>query len=181
MARQRLPLRVDLQQLLGQLAHLLGDLGARLLPGLAAELVELGLDALGAGVGLHLVEAPDRQVERAAVVLEVEEVDRHLLGPRAQRQLGQPLVDADAVQLVDDEVARHQVLEVGLDEGALGLLRRPPRRLLAEDLLLRDERRAVERQLEAVAERAEHDLDVHPLRALVEEVDGRLRTGAGAG
>ena len=108
MAGQRLALRVELQQLLGELPHLLGDLGARLLPGLAAELVELGLDALGAGVGLHLVEPPHRQVERAAVVLEVQEVDRDLLVARAQRQLGQPLVDADAVQLVDDEVARLQ-------------------------------------------------------------------------
>ncbi len=83
------------------------DLAARLLcQVLPPSLSSLGAIALGAGVALDLAEAVDRQVERAAVVLEVQEVDRHLLGPRAQRQLGQPLVEADAVLLVDDEVAR---------------------------------------------------------------------------
>ena len=119
---------------------------------------------------LHLVEPPHRQVERAAVVLEVQEVDGDLLVARAQRQLREPFVDADAVQLVDDEVARHEVLEVALDERALRLLRRAPRRLLAEISCSDRDRHAVERQLEAVPERAEHDLDVDALCGRIKDV-----------
>ena len=115
MAGQRGALRVELEQLLGERADVARDLAARRLPGHAAELVEPRRVALGADVALDLAEPVDRQVQRAAVVLELERVDRvRDLRRRADRRRSrgaldreplEALVAADAVALVDEVVA----------------------------------------------------------------------------
>ncbi|HSS01846.1 MAG TPA: hypothetical protein VLM79_32535 [Kofleriaceae bacterium] len=124
MAGQGGALRVELEQLLGERAHMPRDLAARDLPGLAAELVELGRMALGADVALDFAEPIDRQVQRAAVVLELQRVDLLKLGRRradgraceqrrrADRESLEPMVAAHAVPLVDQVVAGCQLREV---------------------------------------------------------------------
>src|SRR5690606_32480548 len=72
---ERRTLRVDLQQLLGEHADVALALALRGLPRDAAELVDLRRVTLGADVALHLAEPVHRQVQRAAVVLEVERID----------------------------------------------------------------------------------------------------------
>jgi hypothetical protein len=158
-AGQGLPLRVQLQQLLGHLLDLGRDLAAGLLPGDAAQAIELGLGAVGAGVARDLVEPVDGQVERAAFVLEVQEVD----GRAAQRQLGEALVEADAVDRVDDEVARLEIREVGAlgaegaRDGALGRVGGAAVRARAEDFLLGDHAQGVLAGVEALGERADDE------------------------
>ena len=82
-AGQRRALRVELQQLLGDLARLGRDAPALLEPGLAAQLVEADGVGLAAAVAVDQADAVDRHVDRAAVVLEVQEVLRTRRAPRA--------------------------------------------------------------------------------------------------
>ena len=131
MAGQGGALGVELEQLLGERADVAGDFTARELPGQAAELVELGRVALGADVALDLAEPVHRQVQRAAVVLELERVDpqgadfpadwrisrqSREIHPFARRRadldLLEALVAADAVALVDQVIARREHREV---------------------------------------------------------------------
>ena len=78
--------------------------------------------------------------------------------------------------------ARLEVLEVRRGERALRAFFGARRAAFSPKIsALGDERHAVERQLEAVPERAEHDLDVDALRARVEEMSCAAARDAGAG
>ena len=136
MAGLRLALGVEAQELVGHLADLLLHARLRLRERRAAEAVELRLRVLAARVLLDLVQAIDGEVELvAAGVLDGEEVDRQ----PADVLVHEPLVPADAVLDVDDEVPdgeRAQVLEERardvlrlslLAAGARGRRRSPPR------------------------------------------------------
>lgn len=103
-------LRVELEQLLGERADVALDLAGRDLPGLAAELVEPGSVALGADVALDLAEAIHREVERAAVVLELQRLD--VRGTDDLEPL-EAVVAAHAVALVDEVVAGRELREIG--------------------------------------------------------------------
>ena len=136
-ARERLALGVEAQELVGHLADLARDarLGAR--EGGAAEAVELRRCVLAADVLLELVEPPDGQVQLvAAGVLDGDEVDREA----ADRLVHEPLVAPDAVLDVHDEVARREAAQVleerarrvaprasGRDGGGRARRRSPPR------------------------------------------------------
>ena len=142
-AGQRRPLRVELQQLLGDLARLGRDALALLLPGARAQLVELDRLQLAAAVPVHQADAVDRQVERPAVVLELQEV----LRDAAHLQLLEAAVAADAVLVVDDEVALGDLAQVAQPRrlsGRARLAQRPG----AEDLFLGDDDQVVGRQHE---------------------------------
>ena len=98
---------VELEQLLGHVAHRLLDARLRLLPGRAAELVERRLGA--AGVLLNEIEPLDRDEELVfAVVAKLHE----LLDVRTDFDPLQPDEHADAVIDMDDEVADLEVAEV---------------------------------------------------------------------
>ena len=112
MALHRLARGVELEQLLGHVAHRLLDAGLGLFPGRAAEPVERG--ARGAGVALDQIEPLDRDEE--LVVAGVAEL-HELLRLDADLDALQADEHADAVIDVDDEIADLEVAEVG-EEGA---------------------------------------------------------------
>ena len=113
-------LRVELQQLAGHVGHGLLHPRLGLLPGLSAELVELGR---GAGVGrpifLDEVETGERNIELGLI--------RELQDHQFERRLvvlfndSQSAVARDAVLDVDDVVADGEVAEVGDEGGRFGL------------------------------------------------------------
>ena len=105
-----LALGVEPQELRRHVAHRLLDPLLDLLPAPAAELVDDGARALGAGVFLDAVEGVDRDLELvASLVREDHELPAE---PRHVEGL-EPLEAPDAVVLVDDQVADAQVPEVG--------------------------------------------------------------------
>ncbi len=93
---------VDIQQLGGHLQHRLFGALLDLLPGTAAELVELGLGAVAADVALNQVDPLDRDVER--VVAEIFEVEKIPLGIGHLEML-EPAVKPDAVVDMDHVIA----------------------------------------------------------------------------
>ena len=105
-----LPLGVEAQELLGHVAHGLLDAGLRLLPGPAAEPVDRRARALRARVLLDAVEALDRDLE---LVARLVAEDHELARGAADLERLEAEEAADAVLLVDDEVARLEVAEVG--------------------------------------------------------------------
>ena len=131
--------RVELQELVGHVAHRLAHRGLAFGPAGAAQPVERGLDAFDARVLLHEVQALDRQQQRARLgVLDLHELallplDRHAL---------QSLEAADAVVRVHHRVAELQVPQVGEERLARLAARGGRAALLAEDLLLRVDRQA---------------------------------------
>ena len=114
MARHGLARGVELEQLLGHVAHGLLDPGLGLLPGGAAQPVERRLRP--AGVLLDEVQPLDRHEQlRLAVVAQLEELLHHVAV--RHRDLLEPDELADAVVDVDDEVADLEVAEVGEEGG----------------------------------------------------------------
>ncbi len=114
------------------------------------ELVEPDGVGLAARVAVDEADAIDRQVDRAAVVLELQEV----LGHAADGELLEPAVAADAVLVVDDEIPLGDLAEIAETRR---LRRRPrlARRARAEDLLLGDDDQAIGRQREPAPQRSD--------------------------
>ncbi len=129
-ALARLPLRVELDQVAGELAHRLAGARADRLPRLAAELRERGRRAVGADVAGDLAELLVRDVEAVlAAEREQEVVARHA---RDRLRLEAEQLP-DAVILVHDVVAAAEVgerLESPPAEAALA------GRAAAEDLMI---------------------------------------------
>ena len=131
--------RVELQELVGHVAHGLAHRGLAFGPAGAAQPVERGLDAFDARVLLHEIQALDRQQQRARLgVLDLHEL---ALLPLDRNAL-QSLEAADAVVRVHDGVAELQVPEVGEKRFARLAARGGRAPLLAEDLFLGVERQA---------------------------------------
>ena len=105
-----LALGVELQELRGHVAHGLLDPLLDLVPAAAAQPVERGPRALGARVLLHAVEGVDGHLELVAALVDE---DHELAREAAEVEGLEALEAADAVVLVDDEVADAQVAEVG--------------------------------------------------------------------
>ena len=154
MARDRPARGVELQQLLGHVAHRLLDLGLRALPGRSAEAVDRRTRR--AGVFLDQVEPLDRHEQLVvAGVAQLEE----LLHAVADANLLQADEHADAVVDVDDEVADLQIAKIG--EKRLG---RGPAAFGCAPLFLEDVRLGVDlqagiRQPESAREAADRDED----------------------
>ena len=131
--RERVPLHglargVELEQLVGHVAHGLLDARLGLLPGGAAETIERRVAA--ARELLHEVEPVDRDEQLVvAGVAQLHELARLV----ADVDLLQPDEHADAVVHVDDVIADLEIAEVG-EEGLGG--RRAP--LVADALLVED-------------------------------------------
>ena len=106
--------RIELEQLLGHVAHGLLDLGLGAFPGRAAEPIERRLRA--AGVLLDQVEPFDRHEQlRIAVILQLEEfLDDVAAGDRDLLEADEL---ADAVIDVDDQIADLEVAQVGKECG----------------------------------------------------------------
>ena len=117
--------RVEVQQLGGGVAHLLGGLAPGLVPLARAEPVQRRLLGADAGVARDQVQLRDRHVERRLVgVLEVQELARPPSPAQVDRR--QAEVAADAVVDVDDRVADlelGQVLDQRVDVAGLLLAR----------------------------------------------------------
>ena len=107
------PLGGDLDQLAGDLADALLHPRLAPLPGLAAQPVERHALALAAVAGED-VDILDRQIELVAAGIDQSDA---IVRRALDRDLGQPLVAADAVIGMDDEIAggqRRQLVEEGL-------------------------------------------------------------------
>ena len=152
--------RVEVEQLGGGVAHLLGGLAPRLVPLARAEPVQRRLLGADAGVAGDQVQLRDRHVERRLVgVLEVQELGRLFLGA-AEGDRRQAEVAADAVVDVDHRIADlelGEVLDQRVDVARL-LLAAPPARAgrHREQLGLGDEldRRGVVRRLRVASPRS---------------------------
>ncbi len=103
-ALRQLARGVDAEQLARHVAQRLLRVALGLLPGEAAELVDARRHAFGADVALHEREAMHRHEEPiAAVVLDAQElVARRFAARRADGELHEPAVDADAVLAVHE-------------------------------------------------------------------------------
>ena len=130
-----LALRVERQQLAGQLADGVAGTGLDQLPGAAAELREGGRPAVGADVPRHLAHLIVRDVQ---AVLPAERKQQVVASDPADRLRLEAEQLPDAVILVDDVVARPQICERPQCPRDACLARRSP----AEDLRLRYERDA---------------------------------------
>ena len=105
---------VELEQLLGHVAHGLLDLGLGLLPGRAAEPIERRLRA--AGVFLDQIEALDRHEQlRVAVIAQLEEFLHDVAAGDGDLLEADEL--ADAVIDVDDQIADLEIAQVGEERG----------------------------------------------------------------
>ena len=175
--------RVELEQLLGHVAHGLLDLGLRAFPRGAAQPIDGRLAR--AGVFLDEVEALDRNEELVfARVAELEE----LLGAVAHADLLEADEHADAVIDMDDEVADLEVAQIREER----LAGRPPaiRRstLFFEDVRFREDLKAGVGQPEAAREGTDGHEDGGVPRVfgaldrrgedlvLLQELDGPLRS-----
>ena len=123
MAFARSAARVDVEQLGGRIAHLLGGAALGLFPLARAQLVQRRLVGADAGVAADQVQLRHRHVQRGLVgVLEVQELLQQRLAfgidALAQVHVGQAAVAADAVRAVHHRVADvelRQVLDQRLD------------------------------------------------------------------
>ena len=143
---------VELQQLLGHVAHGFLDFGLRPLPRRAAEAIDWR--PARAGVFLHQVESLDRHEQLVlARVAELEEFLRRV----SDADLFQPDERADAVVDVNDEVAHFQIAEIGQERLAWRstLLGDAPR--LVEDVRFRVNLQAGIRQPESARHAAHGD------------------------
>ena len=132
-ARGSLALRVQLQQLARQLLHRGPRARLEVLPCLPAELREGGCGRIGADVPRQL---PDLLVRHEQPVLAAER-EVEVVARDAGDRLGvEPEELPDTVVLVDDMVAHPQVGEARESAAEAGVR---PRRLLAEDLGVRQE------------------------------------------
>ena len=140
---------VDRDQLLGHLPdRLLHPLLDRL-PGGPAELVDLRDEPVRADVPLDLVEAVDGEVEPILVLVSDQE---EVVDDPADGELLEPLVAADPVLGMDDEIPFGELAE-GLEEIPLaGRPDPPPEDLLPEDLLFGDQDEPHPREVEAAAD-----------------------------
>ena len=162
-ARRRLPLRVEGDQLAGELLHRGARAALEELPRLPAELGERGRLRVGADVARDLAELLVRDVEPVLAAERQQEVvardARDGLGLEAHQL-------ADAVILVDDEVARAQVGE-GLERPA-----HPgagTRGALAKDLRVGQERKPELTPDEAPPDRRDGEEEVGLSRKLAVE------------
>ncbi len=106
---------VELEQLLGHVAHRLLDLGLRLLPGRAAEPIERRLRS--AGVFLDQIEALDGHEQLGvAVIAELEELLHDVAAGDGDLLEADEL--ADAVIDVDDQIVDLEIAQVGEEGGA---------------------------------------------------------------
>ncbi len=157
-------------QLAGDLADALLHPALAPLPRLAAELVERRAFLRRAVAAEHL-EILDRHVELvAAGIAERDAIVRRLL----HRDLGQPLVAADAVVGMDDQVARRERRQL-LEEG-VGILAAPGAadQAVAEHVLLGEHRHLG--RGEAVIERQDDERDARRAQRLLPRIGDR---GAG--
>ena len=110
----RLARGVELEQLLGHVAHGLLDLGLGLLPGRAAKPIERRLRS--AGVFLDQIEALDRHEQlRVAVIAELEELLDDVAAGDGDLLEADEL--ADAVIDVDDQIVDLEIAQVGEERG----------------------------------------------------------------
>ena len=116
-ARLRLAPRVQVEQLRGHVADLLGGAPPRARPLVGAELVQRRVLRRRAGVAAHQVQRVHRHVDAIAVlVLEHQELPR--LAADLHRH--EPEVTADAVLLVHHRRAGVEVLQVAQDRLRIG-------------------------------------------------------------
>ena len=97
------------EQLAGDLLRGAFDAGLHPLPGLAPQLVQRRPEPLDPHVFLDQAHAVDRQVERVAAVIPQDE---KVVPSPLDRQLLKPIVLADAVLIVHDQVALFELLQV---------------------------------------------------------------------
>ena len=115
-ARHRLPLRVQLEQFLGHVAHRLLDARLRLLPGRAAQPIERRSRA--SGVLLNEIEALDGDEQFVVSVISQLEKLLNVRSRRSRRtgaggQLLQPDEFPDSVIDMDHEISDLQIAKVG--------------------------------------------------------------------
>lgn len=183
---------VDVEQLGGRVAHLLGGLALGLFPLAGAQPVQRRLVGADAGVAADLVQLRDGHVERGLVgVLQVQHFLQERLafgiGALAQVHVDQAAVAADAVRGVDHRVADvelGQVLDQRLDVADLFLLLVAPARggCGGEELGLGDEVDALLAPCEARGQRGGGDADLLVGRGfeLGQRIEGRRAHAAGA-
>ena len=170
-ARCLLPLRIERDQLGGELAHRLAGARLQVLPGFAAELGERGRAGVGADVLRDLAQLLVRHVETVLAAEREEEIvardARDLLRLEADQL-------ADAVVLVDDEVAAAEVGErrQRTAEPSVGT-----RWALAEDLRVRQQDEAELAPDEASAGRRDGEEKLRLLRKVLPRGDD-ARVGA---
>ena len=136
-------------------------------------------------VFLDQAHAVDRQVERVAAVIPQDE---KVVANPLDRQLLKPIVLADAVLVVHDQVALFELLQVQELGAGLGRGLGPAQVPDAENLLIAQHGQAFGRPHKAAGDAAEADerrtgLGIPLARQLIEGHDGRLeivsRKGAG--
>ena len=192
MALARGAARVDVEQLGGRVAHLLGGLALGLVPLARAQLVQRRLVGADAGVAAHQVQLAHGHVERGLVgVLQVQHFLQQRLalgiGALAQVHVDQAAVAADAVRGVHHRVAHvelRQVLDQRLDVADLLLLlvAAPAGAAGGEQLGLGDEVDALFAPGEAGRQRGGGDADLLVGRGLElgQRIEGRRAHAAGA-
>ena len=156
-----LALRVELDQVAGELADGLARPRLERLPGLAAELRERGRRGVGADVSRDLAELLVRDVEAVLAAEGEQEVVARDAGDRLRLEPEQP---ADAVILVHDVVAGAEVgerLQCASAEAALA------RHTAAEDLVIGQEDEAELAPDEAAAGGRDREEELRLLRQLV--------------
>ncbi|MCW0462066.1 hypothetical protein NB717_003134 [Xanthomonas sacchari] len=149
--------RLDLQQLRGHVAHLLGGLAFGLGPLFAAQRMQRRGLGRGAGVAADQVQLRDRHVQPVALgVFDFQELAGHAAGIEHD----QPAVAADAVVLMHDRRALGQLAQVADDRFRLAPHTAAAPRLagtLGEQLALGQHRDPRLLQREAVVERRNRD------------------------
>ena len=156
-----LALRVELDQVAGELADGLARPRLERLPGLAAELRECGRRGVGADVARDLAELLVRDVEAVLAAEGEQEVVARDAGDRVRLE---PEQAADAVILVHDVVAGAEVgerLQCASAEAALA------RHTAAEDLVIGEEDEAELAPDEAAAGGRDREEELRLLRQLV--------------
>ena len=170
-----LPLRVEGDQLAGELVGARPRTALDVVPCLSAELRERGRVPVGADVARHLPDLLVRDVQPVVTAEGEEEIVAR--DPRDGLRLEAEELP-DAVVLVDDEVARAQVGEA-LQSAADP--RVGPRRALAEDLRVREEDEAEIAQDEAAPRGGDGEEEPFSVRELVAGLEDRpARCGGGA-
>ncbi len=183
---------VDVEQLGGRVAHLLGGLALGFFPLARSQPVQRRLVGAHARVAADLVQLADRHVERRLVgVLQVQHFLQHRravgMGALAQVHVDQAPVAADAVRAVHHRVADvefGEVLDQRLDIARLLLPAAAPARGRrgGEQLGLGDEVDACLQPGEARGERSGRDADLLALGRLElgQRIEGRRADAAGA-
>ena len=163
--------RIEVQQLRGGVAHLLGRLATRLVPLAGAELMQWRGGGIGAAVTADQMQLRDRHVQRGFIrVLELQELGR----PAAEIDRLQPEVAADAVLDMHHRIADAQLGEVAdhrLDvRGSLALLAAQPPRARRVQLRLGQDRELRAAQRESFMQRRDAECDPRRTRGEIREV-----------